>query len=280
MLSPSSANTLGAGGLAHNLLVGSEFNYWHYDEAQYKNLWAKQYKVAVAEAVCKFGATEPSKDQFTLDNCQTQAARADDAGMQFRAHNLIWGGNSNPYWLLHGGYNQTDLEAIMKKHIIQVMQRLKSGLKNPKNVICWDVVNEALDGSVKDGWKLKTAAPWYPAIPDYVNQAFKYAAYADPDVLLFYNDYCISVSWDNGGKADAIVDMVKGMQKHHIKIDGIGMQMHLTTKSPPSKDHTSMIIKKFGALGLQVHITELDIACSTCGHDKTALQLQAQIYSD
>ena len=87
----------------------------------------------------------------------------------------------------------------------------KAAVKNPKDTICWDVVNEALDGSRKDGWKLKPNEPWYPAVPDYVEQAFKIAAYADPDVLLFYNDYCVSVSWDDSGKANAIVDMVKAM---------------------------------------------------------------------
>lgn len=35
----------------------------------------------------------------------------------------------------------------------------------------------------------KTAPPWYPAIPDYVNRTFQYGHAIDAGVKLFYNDY-------------------------------------------------------------------------------------------
>ena len=71
------------------------------------------------------------------------------------------------------------------------------------------------------------------------------------------------------------------MKKKGIKIDGVGMQMHISTDKYPSRAHTSEIIKKFGAVGLQVHITELDISCWECkDNNTTALNLQGQIYAD
>ena len=72
---------------------------------------------------------------------------------------------------------------------------------SPSPVICWDVVNEAVDWNGKQGAFLKTSIPWYPKMTDYVDKAFIVAAKADPDVLLFYNDYCLSVTYDNGAKA-------------------------------------------------------------------------------
>ena len=38
---------------------------------------------------------------------------------------------------------------------------------------CFDVVNEAVADSGNE--TLKPAAPWYPAIPNYVDLAFQYA---------------------------------------------------------------------------------------------------------
>jgi len=35
----------------------------------------------------------------------------------------------------------------------------------------------------------KTAPPWYPAVPDYVNRTFQYGHAIDSGVKLFYNDY-------------------------------------------------------------------------------------------
>jgi endo-1,4-beta-xylanase len=82
------------------------------------------------------------------------------------------------------------------------------------------VVNEAIDW---DGhkWGLKNATPWYPTLPTYVDDAFKFARAADPEAQLFYNDFGV-VDW-NKGKRDAIYDMIKGMQNRGIPIDGVGL---------------------------------------------------------
>jgi len=242
-------------------------------------VYKAQYAVGVAEAVCKFGATEPNINQYTLTDCITMAQRASDAGQKFRGHNLIWG-NGNPHWLAYGDYDSDELHTIMKNHIWKVVGGLRKGV-TPSPVICWDVVNEAVDWNGKQGAFLKTSLPWYPKMHDYVDQAFIVAAKADPNVLLFYNDYCLSVTYDNGAKAQYIADMAATMKKKGIKIDGVGMQMHISTDKDPSRSHTSSIIKKFGAVGLQVHITELDVSCWECkNNNAAALKLQGQIYAD
>ena len=126
-------------------------------------------------------------------------------------------------------------------------------------VFAWDVVNEALDenGKLKD-------SPWYnqPGIglsdkgSAYIEQAFRWAREADPHALLFYNE--------NGGeglgrKSDAVYAMVKDFKKRGIPIDGVGLQMHI---SEPGVDSAAVAanIARLAALGLQVHITELDVS--------------------
>jgi len=59
-------------------------------------------------------------------------------------------------------------------------------------------------------------------------------------------------------KSDAIYAMVKDFKHRGVPIDGVGLQMHV---SQPNLD-TSVIaanIARLTALGLQVHITELDV---------------------
>ena len=80
----------------------------------------------------------------------------------------------------------------MKEHIFRVMRGVKIG---DKKVYCWDVVNEAI-GWIKSAKWDRTVGKnglkkghWYPAMPDYIDQAFIFAREADPDALLFYNDY-------------------------------------------------------------------------------------------
>lgn len=53
---------------------------------------------------------------------------------------------------------------------------------------CWDVVNEAVSNSGSQTFKPVT--PWYPAVPTYVEDAFRLARELVPGhVKLFYNDF-------------------------------------------------------------------------------------------
>lgn len=62
-------------------------------------------------------------------------------------------------------------------------------------------------------------------------------------------------------------------------LDGVGLQMHVSTSYfPPPKD-VAANIARLGALGLDVHITEMDVKCEDgCGD--TQLAQQAQIYAN
>jgi endo-1,4-beta-xylanase len=108
-------------------------------------------------------------------------------------------------------------------------------------------------------------------LPNYVDLAFTYARKANPHAKLFYNDYNVVSS--NAGKMNGIYDMAKSMIDRKIPIDGIGLQMHVKVDDAPSAALVSETIRKFGSLGLKVHITELDVVCPKCdGTDPQALQ--------
>jgi endo-1,4-beta-xylanase len=91
-----------------------------------------------------------------------------------------------------GDYDSDELTAIMKEHIFTVMQGVVVGDTKP---YCWDVINEAIgweshyDNDSLTGRNGLKDGNWYPAMPNYVDQAYIFAREADPDALLFYNDY-------------------------------------------------------------------------------------------
>jgi len=106
------------------------------------------------------------------------------------------------------------------------LPRLRAG-HYPGKIFAWDVVNEA----IADNGALRSSI-WYdqPGTgligTGYVEQAFRWAREAAPDALLFYNDYNVE---GPGTKFNALYNLVKDFVDRGVPIDGVGLQMHLTT---------------------------------------------------
>ncbi|MBQ5339390.1 MAG: endo-1,4-beta-xylanase [Oscillospiraceae bacterium] len=182
-----------------------------------------------------------------------------------RGHTLVWH-SQTPDWFFRKGYKEggewASRETMLKRmenYIKAVFAQLNSQYPDV-DFYCWDVVNEAFldDGSYrKPGSTEENEAysPWIKTIgEDYITYAFRYAReYAPERTKLFYNDF----NEYTPAKRDAIIKMVKGLQEEEL-IDGIGMQSHLQMSSP-TPDSYAEALKKYGALGLEIHVTELDI---------------------
>ena len=171
--------------------------------------------------------------------------------MKIRGHCLVWG-RYNPDWLTQGHFTTRQLSRLLHEHISRVMKHFAG------QVFAWDVVNEAMDenGSVRDSL-------WYdqPGIglsgkgTAYIEQVFRWAHKADPQALLFYNE---AEGEGLNRKSDVIYAMVKDFKRRGIPIDGVGLQMHVP-KLDADVAAISANIARLTALGVQVHITELDV---------------------
>src|SRR5262249_27604186 len=118
----------------------------------------------------------------------------------------------------------------------------------------WDVVNEALaDGS----GELRPQSPFTSLGPTFIDDAFRAAHEADPDALLFYNDYAIEGEGDP--KTEAAYALVRRLKDAGVSIDGIGFQTHVDPRDWPAADNVRRNFGRFAALGLFVEITELDV---------------------
>lgn len=170
--------------------------------------------------------------------------------MKVRGHTLVWH-QQNPGWLFTNAKGDTVSKEVllsrMKSHIQAVMSRYKG------KIYAWDVVNEALDD---DRTKYLRDSPWLRICgEDYIEKAFQYAHEADPDALLFYNDY----KTEHPERRDRIYRLLKRLKDANVPVHGIGLQAHWNLKDPTQQEliHT---IDRFCSLGLQVQVTELDIS--------------------
>jgi len=164
----------------------------------------------------------------------------------------------------------------LEDYITTVVKRYNS------TPIAWDVVNEAVADSGTDLFKNNV---WYPDIPDYVDFAFRTARAANPTVKLFYNDYNIasSTGW-SATKSQKVYDMVKSMKQRGVPIDGVGFQLHVDLTYGSMIQGVVQNLARFAGLGVEVHMTEVDVSCSPYGQNCPSWtpdkeQTQAQIYA-
>jgi len=176
---------------------------------------------------------------------------AEARGMQVHGHTLVWH-QTTPSWLEFFTGNDQAFENAVRDYITTVVQRYRG------RVISWDVVNEAFeDGS----GHLRNSVFRRRMGPDYLARLFQYARDADPDVLLFYNDY--GSIWDSA-KKESILAMVDSFQVRGVPIDGIGLQVHIRHDWPPLASITDMM-DELVRRGLKIHLSELDVRVNADG---------------
>ena len=191
---------------------------------------------------------------LTFDNAIPYLKFAKESGIPMRGHTLVWH-NQTPKWFFHKGYNETNGLADKETMLARLESYIKGvlGFVNenyPGIIYAWDVVNEAIDeGDFRPSL-------WYKICgADFIFKAFEFARkYAAPGVALFYNDYETMQVW----KRDLIISKILKPLIERGTIDGMGMQSHLLMDHP-GLDEYRTALEMYGALGLQIQMTELDI---------------------
>lgn len=212
-------------------------------------------------------------------------------GMEVKGHVLVWHVTSPPF--LENMAPEEVREAV-KRHIFTTMAYFRGRIR------MWDVVNEALasDGSLVEN-------VFYRKIgPDYIEQCFRWAHEADPEAFLIYNDNKVEgcgcgiyqggadaaattrlckAKAPNQAKADGFFALLEGLVRRGVPVHGAGMQAHFDaggvgSRRPPTPSMVKRQVRRLGALGLKVNISEMDVRVSRLA-DATRRDLaQAEIY--
>jgi GH35 family endo-1,4-beta-xylanase len=243
--------------------------------------WVVQQGTARSDPAYHCFVENPAAHEWEWGAADSRIAFAEANNLQVFAHTLLWH-VANPTWLTDPAVtlSPAERERIMEEHIRGVVRHVGAS----PAVYGFDVVNEAIlpDGS------LLPLSPWL-SVPNYIHKAFVIARdeldqMGRTDITLFYNDYEIEYGHERYHdvfvatpgcyrKSDAVYEVIRQLvEEQGTPIDGVGFQSHLVVTGEPlatCENGTNALLhntgrmvtmmRRFGALGLEVRVTEIDV---------------------
>jgi GH35 family endo-1,4-beta-xylanase len=245
-------------------LVGAAVQSGYLNDSRYAAALSRHFNYLTAEYEMKWGTIGRVQSLEDFSGGDAISAFALSSGMQLKGHALIWHG-STPSWV--SSLSPADLRIAFESHIRSVAGHFRG------RVLAWDVVNEAV---ADDGSGLRDTVFRQKLGDQYIADAFRLARDADPQALLFYNDY--------GGeglnaKSERIYQLMQSLLAQGVPIDGIGLQMHVTATNPPADAAVAANMRRLAALGLRVNISEMDVRVANVpGSTQAKLDAQKSVY--
>ncbi|GAA2343078.1 endo-1,4-beta-xylanase [Dactylosporangium salmoneum] len=240
------ASTLGASAAEKGRYFGTAVAAYKLSDATYSGILDREFNMITPENEMKWDATEPTQGQFSYGSADQIVAHAAAHGQRMRGHALAWH-SQQPSWAQN--MSGTALRNAMVNHITNVATHYAG------KIYAWDVVNEAFadggNGARRDSNLQRTGNDW-------IEVAFRTARAADPGAKLCYNDYNTD---GQNAKSNAVYAMVQDFKARGVPIDCVGFQSHINSGSPLPSDYQANL-QRFANLGVDVQITELDIAGS------------------
>ena len=221
-------------------------------DPQYARVLAQEFNSVTPENAFKWPATQPESGRFTWEAADAIVAFAADLDLRVRGHTLVWANSQSAelYEILPGYVGGSTDAATMQQaiddHIAAVVGRFGEVTDR------WDVVNEPL--SLAAG-ELDANALTETLGEAWMVRAFEQARTLAPDAKLYLNEV---LTERPGPKHDALLALVGRLTDAGAPIDGIGLQGHFLTGTPP-RDELETVMRDWEALDLDVAITELDI---------------------
>ena len=243
-------------------MIGVALNQRNVSTPDQINLVKAEFNSITAENDMKPGELHPKEGVWNWEKADKIANFCRQNGIKLRGHCLCWHSQFADWMFTDKKGKEVKKEVFyerLREHIHTVVNRYKDV------VYAWDVVNEAMadDNGGGPRWGRfggQEPSPYRQSRhfrlcgDEFIAKAFQFAREADPNALLFYNDYsCV-----DEGKRERIYNMVKKMKDAGVPIDGIGMQGHYNIYFP-SEEQLEKAIVRFKELVKHIHITELDI---------------------
>lgn len=228
------------------------------DSGKDNELVKQHFNVITPENLMKPEYMQRPQGTFNYGESDHMMEIAERDGLTVIGHTLAWHSQSGDFLGIKNkeGNPVTRDEAIqqLKDHIYGVAGQYKG------KIYSWDVLNEA----IRDGAKLPEDGDWTTCLrdtqwlrsigPDYVAMAFQFAHEADPNAVLYYNDYNLNIA----DKAEVAAAMVADLRSQGVPIHGIGMQGHYSTDTGLGSVRNSL--KLFSQIeGIKISVTELDV---------------------
>jgi len=248
----------------------------------YAAIAGSQFSVVTPGNGMKWQIVEPTQGVYDWTQADELVNFAHANGQLIRGHTLCWH-NQLPDWLTtgvaNGSISSAQLRDLLHNHITVEVSRYQGKIWQ------WDVCNEFFtDTSPSEldptNWWIVNAGP------DIIPDAFRWAHAADPNALLFYNDFNIGGEDGTNAKSDAVYAYLQQLLADGVPVHGVGNQGHLDTQYGWNPALLRQDLERFASLGLKVAITEADVrtfvnnATDQVPTDSLAQFAQPQEYSE
>ncbi len=268
-------------------------------DERYRETFLREFDQLTPENEMKMQTLQPRRGVYDFSAADALVAFGRAEGRRVHGHALVWG-LQVPLWLIdHGvtenlgltlpplsvpklprrlgppvndlltlatGWTRSELLGIMRSHIDTVVRHFGDGVPE------WDVVNEPMaeDGSLRNNvWRRFIGA-------DYVELALRAAHAANPRAKLFINDYAVE---SPTAKRAGLLALVRDLKARGVPLDGVGLQYHTHIQGFHDEATLADTIRAFGALGVEVQISEMDVGTSLLdGTREQRLARQAEAY--
>ena len=171
-------------------------------------------------------------------------AFARDNGLRVHGHTVIWYSQGAEVFD-DATLSRARFAAEYDRYITSFVGRYRGRMAG------WDVVNEPV---AEDGDGLRDCH-WSRALgmDGYMVRAFEQAKAADPEAVLFLNEYNLE---NIPRKGATFLKLVERLLKLGAPIGGIGTQSHLDIEIPAGQ--ITAFMRDAASLGLPIHVSELD----------------------
>lgn len=214
-------------------------------DPEYAEILAREFDSITPENATKWGPLAPNAASYAWADADAIVDFAEEHSQAVKGHALVWH-RQNPSWV-NSSMTAAELSAALKNHIETTLEHFGGRVR------AWDVVNEAVDTNTASGYT--ESIFWEKLGPSYIEDAFRWARAADPEVVLVYNEVGIERI---GAKSDFTYELMRDLLERGTPIDEIGFQSHVSTHRYPPESNLRANIRRFADLGLRVNISEVD----------------------
>mgnify|MGYP001594674762 CR=1 FL=1 len=220
-------------------------------DSKYTETLSSEFNMIGTENCMKWRAIHPDINKYTFDESDGLIDFALKNDMAVRGHTLIYS-RKMPEWF-NNIKDKKLMEEQLEEHIKTVVGRYRG------KIYAWDVINEEIDFEGNH-----QQSPLFKMLGiSHIENAFLWAHKADPDVKLFINEFGIE---EINKRSDLTYKMIQDLLQKKVPVHGIGFQMHRALGSDdkwlnklPDLESMRKNFQRFADLGLEVHITEMDI---------------------
>ncbi|MFW6303402.1 MAG: endo-1,4-beta-xylanase [Candidatus Sumerlaeota bacterium] len=206
------------------------------DREKYLEVLKENFNAVVPENAGKWYHIERKPGQRNYEDVDRMFTWCHENGLKTRGHCIYWTVPKRVQKWQKELDNET-LEAKVRVHAFDMMSHFKGRVDE------WDVNNEMLHGNFYEqrlGSNIR-------------DRMFRWCKQANPDAILYLNDYDIL----KGKDLNAYIRQIKQFQSIGTPVGGIGVQGHFWGEYFP-EDKVRESFRKLGELGLPIKVTEFD----------------------